>query len=82
MWAAAQFRHQAPALYHAPGLWGTTDGVVPYRRFWVEYVLMASHLARQRLQVAAAVTLATGGEEAEAARAETRGLASPELHGG
>ncbi len=43
---------------------------------------MGTHLARQRLQVAAAVTLATGGEELESARAETRALAQPAFTGG
>lgn len=63
-------------------MWGTSDGAIPYRRFWAEYVLMGTHLARQRLQVAAAVTLATGGEELESARAETRALAQPAFTGG
>lgn len=43
---------------------------------------MGTHLARQRLQVGAAVTLALGGEELESAREETRTLAFPATRGG
>lgn len=81
VWAAAQLRHYAPQLYYAPQLWGTSDGVISYRRFWAEYVVMATHLARQRMQVATAVSLAMSGEDGESARAETRALAAPTFRG-
>lgn len=82
VWAAAQLRHYAPGLYYAPQLWGTSDGCVPYRRFWAEYIVMGTHLARQRLQVGAAVTLALGGEEMASTREETRAVAFPATRGG
>lgn len=81
VWAAAQLRHYAPALYYAPHLWGTSDGVIAYRRFWAEYVVMATHLAQQRLLVANAVSLAMSGEDGESARAEARAWAAPDFRG-
>lgn len=77
VWAAAQFRHYAPGLYYAPQLWGTTDGCIPFRRFWIEYVLMTSALAMRRREIASAVSLATGGEALDSARAATDALADP-----
>jgi hypothetical protein len=77
VWAAAQLRHAAPALYYAPQLWQTTDGVIPYRRFWAEYLVMTSHHASEQLLIAGAVTLAMGDEKLEEARRDTKARALP-----
>ncbi len=77
MWAAAQLRHASPGLYYAPQLWGTSDGVIPYRRFWAEYLVMTSHRAGTQLTVASAITLAMGDASVEEARIQTRARAFP-----
>ncbi len=77
MWAATQLRHRAPALYYAPQLWGTTDGVVPYRRFWAEYVAMTMQTAHERWERMSAFSLAMSGPEGQPAREQTMAAAFP-----
>lgn len=77
MWAAAQLRHRAPGIYYAPLLWGTSDGVVPFRRFWAEYAVMGTHLAHERWERMAAYSLALAGEQGQTVREQTQGVAFP-----
>lgn len=77
MWAAAQLRHRAPSVYFAPQLWGTSDGVVPYARFWVEYAVMSMTIAHERWERMAAYGLALSGEQGQAAREQTQSAAFP-----
>lgn len=81
VWAAALFRHALPGVYYAPQLWGTVDGVIPYHRFWAEFVLMGGHVARGQHSIAAAVALAMAGEEAESDRAKVRAIGWPSFRG-
>lgn len=81
VWAAAQLRHAAPGLYYAPQLWGTTDGVIPYRRFWAEYLLMTSHRTSTQLAIRGAIALAMGGEEVQSTLHEMHAHASPTFIG-
>lgn len=81
-YAAAMFRQWAPSLYYAPQLWGTADGVMPYRRFWGEFALLQVQRAQARLQMSEAVTLAMAGPELEGDRREAREAAFPKVRGG
>ncbi len=61
----------------APTLWGTTDGVIPYRRFWVEYQGLLGSLALERMNLASAISMALGGEAADPLRRQARDDAFP-----
>lgn len=46
--------------YHNPGLWGTADGIVPWREFWVWFRAIPAGRAWDRLNQAQGQALVEG----------------------
>lgn len=49
--------------FHCPGLWPTTDGVIPYHWFWHWFLAIPAAQASERLQAAQAMSLAHKDEQ-------------------
>lgn len=60
-------RFWGAAWWYNPPRWGTTDGIVPYRVFWVYWRAMGSLMAFERLSTARAALLASPRENPQMA---------------
>jgi hypothetical protein len=61
-------RWYGAAWYHNPELWGTSDGIVPWREFWAWFQAIGAGRAWDRMDRARAIGM-TQGEPAKVRQA-------------